>query len=120
MGVWGASRSGMPRVAGPLAWIPTEDQRGLVCRPNHVFPPGFCPCLVALGGAVMGGVLTWVRAGSGCQEPRVLAVQTCFQGVGTERLGTERGVGASLVGSSDSWLTKQPQRPSQEEACREW
>ena len=68
----------------------------------------------------MGGVLTWVRAGGGCQEPRVLAVSTYFQGGGTERLGAECGVGASLVGSSDSWLTKQPQRPSQEEVCREW
>lgn len=41
----------------------------------------------------MGGVLTWVRAGGGCQEPRVLAVQTCFQGGGTERLGAECGWG---------------------------
>ena len=42
------------------------------------------------------------------REPQVLALQTCFEGGGTEGLGAEHGVGASPVGSSDSWVTKQP------------
>lgn len=63
VGVWGASRSGKPRVAGPLAWIPTEEQRGLVRRPSHVFPPGFCPLSGGPGRGSHGRCLTWVRAG---------------------------------------------------------
>ena len=54
------------------------------------------------------------------REPQVLALQTCFEGGGTEGLGAEGAVGASPVGSSDSWVTKQPQRLSREEVCQEW
>ena len=67
VGVWGASRSGMPRVAGPLAWIPTEEWRELIRRAYHVFPPGFCPMSSDLGRGSHGGVLTWAGAGDGCQ-----------------------------------------------------